>query len=356
VNLQRIFIVVPTYNGENDIPAFFDTLKKTILHHDVSIVVVDNASHDSTVSSIQSFFPKAIIIENTENRGYAGGCNQGMEYARSNGAEYIFLTNQDVRFSPGWLEPLCDMMKKHRNLAAVQSLILMDQDREQINSCGNELHFLGFGYTRGYREKQSDYRCGTTSSIGYCSGAAMLIRVDALRTVGLFDESYFMYHEDSDLCWRFRIAGYEIAVCSDSVVFHRYEFSRSIQKFYYIERNRLMNICKNYSTRSLILISPILFLWECGMILYSILGSLYTKKTITTKEKFRSYAYFGKISTWKHIKEERKKIKNIRRISDKELTKFFTSRIEFQDINNPLITYFANPITKVYWSLVRHLL
>ncbi|MDO8571247.1 MAG: glycosyltransferase, partial [bacterium] len=103
MNLQRIYIVVPTFNGEKDIPLFFDTLKVVTPLGQVSVIAVDNASSDSTVLLIRSHFPEAIIIENTENRGYAGGCNQGMEYALAHGAEYVFLTNQDVRFSAHWL-------------------------------------------------------------------------------------------------------------------------------------------------------------------------------------------------------------------------------------------------------------
>ncbi|MDO8571217.1 MAG: hypothetical protein Q7R79_00885, partial [bacterium] len=252
--------------------------------------------------------------------------------------------------------PLLVMMEKEKKLGAVQSLILMDQEKDVINSCGNALHYLGFGYTRGYRKKKDEWRCETTTKIGYTSGAAVLLRASALQIVGLFDDTYFMYHEDSDLCWRMRLARYEVAVCTDSIVYHHYEFSRSIQKFTWIERNRLMNLLKNYQLRTLFLIAPLFFFWEVGMLFYSLLGSILGKRTIGFKEKLQGYAYFFKIKTWKHIRSERKKIAALRRIADKDIVQYLESTIEFQDISNPLITYIANPLTGAYWFVVKGLL
>ncbi len=353
--MNKVAIIIPTYNGAAYLPRFFDTLHATTESDAVGLIVVDNNSNDGTPTLVKRLAPEATLIENTENRGFAGACNQGMRYALDKGFPYVMLANQDLSFSDGWLLPLLETLANDARVAAVQPLILMYPQTDTINSCGNELHFLGFGYTSGYLQKRGTWDCAYRE-LAYCSGAAVVYRASALQCVGLFDETYFMYHEDSDLCWRLRLAGSTAVVDPCSVVYHQYEFSRSITKFYYIERNRYLNLFKNYRLRTLILLMPIFFFWEAGLLTYSILSFFSGKKTLGLKEKFAAYAYFFLPSTWRHIAAERRKIKTLRTVSDREIAKLFTSVIEFQDVASPLLDRVANPITKAYWKCIRHLL
>jgi GT2 family glycosyltransferase len=354
-NTKNIIVVTPTYNGIQDIPHFLSSFQEYTHLPEVQLVVVDNNSHDGTVEYIQKNFPSAHIIQNKENKGFVA-CNQGMKYAMDGGAEYVFLANQDLMFGPRWHEPLVRAMSADVGIAAAQSKIMMHPNRDTINSCGNALHFLGFGYTQGYLKKETVYPCHSITDVAYCSGAAVMYHVSALRKVGIFDESFFMYHEDSDICWRFLLAGYRCVIVPESKVYHHYEFSRSIQKFYFIERNRIMILVKNYSARALIVLFPLFLVWEFGMICYSMLAGILFKKSLGVKEKIAAYAYFF---SWKHLRmllQERKKVQAIRTISDKKITSLFTAEIVFQDIQNPIIQYIANPVSRAYWRVVRFFL
>ncbi len=354
---MKMYIVVITYNGEKDIQAFLESLRGTINKESAKLIVVDNNSSDATCREVGKLWGDAYVIRNTQNRGYACAGNQGMQYAIDNGAEYVFLANQDIIFEKGWLEPLIEEIKSHSETAAVQPLIMLDPERELINSCGNALHFLGFGFTRGYRKTLAEFSCAKRKEVAYCSGAAVLYRASALKTVGLFDEEFFMYHEDTDLGWRMRGAGYRNIVASHARVYHHYDFSRSIRKFYFMERNRYMILCKNYEFKTLLLLLPLFVIWEFGLLLYSILSSLiHPKQTLTLKEKLRAYAYFFHGKNLVRLIKARHETNKSRILRDRALAPLFESEIEFQDIDNFILAKIANPVTNAYTFFIRKLL
>ncbi|MBI4239833.1 glycosyltransferase family 2 protein [Candidatus Uhrbacteria bacterium] len=365
---MKVFVIVVTYNGAADMPHFLDSFKKytpSLSRHsrddgnpdnEVELVVVDNNSHDETVSIVLRDAPFAYIIENTENRGFTGGNNVGMQYAISKGAEYIMLVNQDIRFEKDWLAPLVLFLHNNPDVGAVQSKIMLHPQIGCLNSCGNALHYLGFGFTRGYLKTEKEYDCANSRDVAYCSFSAVLLRVSVLKKCGLFDDSFFMYHEDSDLCWRMRLLGFRCCVEPASKVYHHYEFTRSIQKFYYIERNRFLVVLRNYSIKTLVLIAPLFVIWEIGLLFMSLVGFLFMKKTIGLREKLRAYGYFFSGNVWAHVCHTRSAIQKSRCVADKDIVSLFTDTIEFQDVSNLLLTRVANPITRVYWKIVKRLI
>ncbi len=350
-----VFLVVPTYNGQDDIPSFFESLRKSLqdVPYNVKVVAVDNNSHDQSVALSRKHFPGLHIIENDENKGYAG-VRVGMQYALDQKADYVAVLNQDLVFSKEWLVPLVDCLQRNVNIGAVQSQILLEGEDELINSSGNALHYLGFGYTLGHKLKLSDYHA--TRPFFYCSGACVMFRADALKKVGLFDEIFFLYHEDTDLSWRLRLAGYDLGVVKDSIVFHKYVFSKSNLKFFYIERNRLLTLFKNYEVRTLFLIAPMLIITEGAMLASSVMGSVLRVPMLGFFSKMRTYGFFMKKSTWQYIKVQRRIIHSQRSKRDRDLIPFMTSDIAFQDLSSPLIRYVMNPLTRAYWALIKPLI
>lgn len=350
--MSHVAVIVPTFNGAGVISRFLETHKRHT-PSDVLLIVVDNNSQDDTVEIVERLAPESTIIRNSENTGFATACNQGMRSAIERGVDFVFLANQDLSFTDAWLEPLVKKMAKEPRAGAVQSFILLYPQTDRINSCGNSLHYLGFGFTKGYQQKLSEWRRFYSQEIGYCSGAAVLYRVKALEEVGLFDEAYFMYHEDTDLSWRLLLAGYSLAVEPSSRVNHEYEFSRSIQKFYYIERNRIYTMLKNYQFKTLLLIAPLFFIWEFGLFCYSLLGLISGKKTLGCKEKLRGYAFFCNLKNIKTLLASRRAIQSKRKVADRALVKHWVSVIEFQDVKSPLLEKCANPVTDWYWKCIQ---
>jgi len=349
---KKIVVVTPTYNGIHDISNFLSSFQEYTNLSEVQLVIVDNNSQDGTVEYIQRYAQFAHIIQNKENKGFVA-CNQGMQYAFDHGAEYVFLANQDLLFGEQWCQPLVRVMDANADIAAAQSKMMTHPNRDTINSCGNALHFLGFGYMLGSGKTEREFSCTSVKDVAYCSGAAVMYSCAALKTVGMLDESFFMYHEDSDICWRFRLAGYRCVIVPESKVFHHYEFSRSIQKFYFIERNRILILLKNYRLRTLALLFPMFLFWEFGMLCYSMSARIVFKKSFGFREKMRAYGYFFSWKHWYVLLRERKKVQKLRTVSDKEATKLFTAEIVFQDVQNPLIQYIANPISVAYWRVVK---
>ncbi len=351
-----VYIIVITYNGAQDIGDFLDTYKK-YTPKAAHLVVVDNGSSDGTLEIIEREYPAATILHNRLNTGYAGGSRRGMEYALSKGATSIGGVNQDIRFTANWLEPLLDVLQRNPQCAAVQPRILLYPDTTLINSYGNATHYLGFGYTNGYQKNVREYACQEQKLLASCSGAAVLFRAKALQNVGLIDERFFMYYEDADISWRLRLAGYTLALSCSSTVYHRYEFSRSIQKFYYMERNRLIMMIKNYSARTLFLIAPMFLLYEVGMVAYSAMCTLLRKRgSLTLREKLRSYGFFLSPRNWLYCMDERRKTQKIRTVRDEHIVNLFCDVVEFQDIDNPILRYIANPLTRSYWSVIKRII
>lgn len=179
------------------------------------VVVVDNASTDGSAGGVEEINPQATVLRNPDNRGYGRACNQG---ARHVTAPFVCFLNPDIVPEPG---SLAAMLKQIRRLPEVGVLgpRLINPDGTVYPSCrvvpglGTALGHAVFGlftdnnrFTRAY--KLMDFDHDSELEVEWVSGAAMLVRREAFDRVGGFDEGFFMYVEDLDLCARIRKAGY----------------------------------------------------------------------------------------------------------------------------------------------------
>lgn len=355
---SRIAIIVVTYNAKPYLENCFNSLARISYPREaLEIIVVDNASTDGTADWIREHVVSATLIRNQDNLGFAGGNNVGIRHALARGAEFVYLLNQDTSVAPDFLDEAVRAAQADSKIGAVQSFLLLHPERDRVNSMGNAIHFLGFGYTRGYRLLRSDAedeiarwrQRDPALRIAYASGAGALFSAAALREAGLFDEELFLYHEDLDLGWRLRLAGYENVLAPQSVVYHEYEFSRSIGKWYWMERNRFLVLAKNYRLATLVLILPALVLMELGIIALSLRSGWW-------REKFKGYAYLARLHNWQMLLHKRREAQRRRRVADRMVTSFFTGVITFQDVMNPVLRYLANPFFQAYWYIVRKII
>lgn len=286
-----------------------------------------------------------VIFQTQENNGFANGHNDAYRLAQTLHPDAIYLLNGDAEIDPGFLTAIARHAAEHPHEAIIQSRIMLAQDRRLLNTCGNCMHYLGFGFSDGYRQTPEEATKKPRPHF-YASGAGMFIRVSLLETIGgLFPET-FMYHEDVDVCWRARLAGFEIGYAEDSVMYHRYEFSRSIKKFYWMERNRHVTNLVNYRLATLLLIALPMLVMELGTFGFAI-------KSGWWKEKIRVWLYFLQASTWVIIWKRRKSVQSFRVSSDRAMLEQMVGTIEAQEIENPIVTYLVNPILSVYFSLVK---
>lgn len=344
----KIAVIVLVYNGEEDLPDCLASLRKQETDFaEIELIFVDNASTDDSVKWLER--KKIKLIKSEKNLGWGGGNNIGLKYAIKNNFDYAVLLNQDTIVDPNWLEDLVKVAKINKDFACVQSRLMAYPDKEKINSLGNNLHYLGFGFCAGSYEKWEDYKDNYQSDwkeIAYPTGAAMLIKTSVLKEIGLFDAYFFMYHDDLELGWRMRLAGYKIVLAPKSIVYHKYHFSKAIKKYYWMERNRFICLLTHYKWRTFLLILPALLAMEAGLFFFSFFSGWW-------KEKLRVYFYFFHASSWFKIWKRRRYVQKRRTVGDMEVVKFFCGKIEFQEIMNPVLKYVANPVFALYWWVAK---
>jgi GT2 family glycosyltransferase len=270
-----------------------------------------------------------------------------MRSAISQGFDFIILLNIDTVSDPSAIKELVAMAKSRPEIGAVQARLMLWRQKERINSLGNETHYLGFGFCEGYNEsiKNHDLKITDSKEIFYPSGAGVLYKAETLKRIGLFDEVFWMYAEDQDLGWRVWLSGQKCVLASDAVVYHDYEFSRSVQKYYWMNRNRLLVMLKNYHLLTLLLISPAFILMELGQLFFSWRGGW-------LKLQLDTYAFFLKPLTWKYLLRERRHAQEIRKVKDNEIKDLFSSVIEYQEIMSAPLRI-ANFIFNLYWRIIK---
>jgi GT2 family glycosyltransferase len=351
MSVKSIAVVIVTYNAEYYIEECLNSLLQTDYPKDkFKIIVVDNASIDFSMRILNEYkvnFPERFLIYSSdENTGFAAGNNLGINLAHQGGYDYVYLLNQDTVTDPGFLKEAVKEIETDEKLAGVQSRLMLYTQKEKLNSAGNQIHFLGYGITGGYGKNFSDKIYADNMTIGFPSGAACMLRAEVLEKFGVFNEDFFMYCEDLELAWRLRLAGYNFKLAPFSVVYHKYKFSSSPKKFFYIERNRLITVLSNYKAGTIFLLLPALFAMEAGMLVYSAFGGWFTEKLKASFSLLRPEII-------RQIKRNRKRIKELRIRQDKEIISGFIAIIDFEEVNNFLLTKIANPLFSLYWFIVK---
>ena len=315
------------------------------------VYIVDNATTTATTATLRTMFPEAVIIPNTENAGWGGANNIGAQRALADGCDSIVFLNMDTVVDSGWLRALTTAAERDPAIAIVQSKLLLHSTAHRdgvprVNSLGNALHFLGFGFCMGYGQPD-DGRAGTAvRDIPYASGAALYVRGAVFHAIGGCNAEYFMYHDDLELCMKARLFGARIVLAPQSVVWHKYEFARSMRQVYWIERNRLRLLFECYRLPTLVLIMPPLLVMEIGILGASIFGGY-------AGAKLRSSAYFCSPRAWRHIRAARRRVQALRTIPDSVLLRDAVGTIAFQEVANPVLTYVVNPLLAAYWRVAR---
>ncbi len=191
----RVFVLILNYNGRNHLEYCLPSLCTTD-YPNYELILLDNASTDGSVAFARSYFPQITIIENRDNLGWAGGNNVGIRYALERGADYIVLQNNDTKVDPRWLSGAVQVCESNPRIGIVGFTMLQeyiqgeDPDEEQFRALSAAWEELAY------------------EPADHVSGAALFVRADVFRDVGLIDEAYFAYSEEDDLEKRAMRAGY----------------------------------------------------------------------------------------------------------------------------------------------------
>jgi GT2 family glycosyltransferase len=327
-----------------------NSVRRSDCYGDCGLFLVDNASTETSFDYLKSKAPEAKILRNLDNAGFAKGNNVAISLALEQGYDLVVLLNMDTIVKPDAISEMIRLAQTDASIGAIQARLMLWPDQDKINSLGNCSHFLGFGFCDHYGDRYDDLASsqGVNRDIFYPSGAAVLIRADALKRIGLFDEEFWMYAEDQDLGWRVWLSGLRCVLAHEAVVYHKYEFSRSMQKYYWMDRNRLLVIFKNYRIGTLLLIAPALLVMEFGMLYFSISNGSF-------KHRVEVLRYFSRLSTWRYLARARQEVAAVRRADDKSIVPLLRSTIAYQEIDSAALRY-ANVFFDAYWSVVKRLI
>lgn len=231
------------------------------------IYVVDNASTDGSVGFVAREYPEVHIIENAGNLGFSAAANQAL---RTSHAKYVLILNTDTMVDPEAIDILVEFADARDDLAVAGPLLLNTDETVQLSGrrfpsfLDATMHaFLGIIWPSNpysVRYRMLDWDRTSERTVDWVSGAAMFIRRDAAREINFFDEGFFMYVEDMDLCYRFWQKGWKVYFCPDAKVVHHIaksseqssakmiiEFQRSLYRFF----------AKNYSHTWKLLLKPL---------------------------------------------------------------------------------------------------
>lgn len=349
-DFPSVDVIVVLWKSRAYLAELFEGLKRVEYPRDrLTVHIVDNMSPDDSLSYVwqriaqsSSEYPSIVIHEPGNNLGFAGGNNLVMKKSE---ADYCYLLNHDAAFEEGTLREIVEVAEREKRAGSLQSLIVLMQDPGKINSTGNAIQFAGFGYCNDYEMPVSEAPT-EIQNIGYASGAGVLYRMSALREVGYFDETLFAYHEDLDLGWRLMLAGYDNILAPKSVLRHRYEFSRSIEKWYWMERNRWIVYLVNYHWATILLTLPAMIGIEIATWIFSFIGGWAGKK-------WKATVWFLKSSSLRTLLENRKRVQALRKRKDREIISTFVATISHQESTSAFIEKVANPILRMYFSILK---
>ncbi|MEO0164981.1 MAG: glycosyltransferase family 2 protein [candidate division WOR-3 bacterium] len=241
-NPKQVSIVIVNWNSALDTITCIESLQRCS-YVDFDLIVVDNGSQPEDVNLLEERCGRCVkIIRNETNLGFAGGVNKGIATALKNDSPFILLLNNDTVVDPEFLEILISHMVADPEIGIATPKINYYSAPAKIWSAGgyiSKLRASGFSYGEG----RGEAKFSLPRTVTFASGCCMLIRTEMLKKVGLFDENYFLYLEDSDFCYRVVHHGYKILYVPESRIFHKVNMTSkkksAVLPLYYTTRNRL---------------------------------------------------------------------------------------------------------------------
>jgi GT2 family glycosyltransferase len=248
LNEPKIGIVIVNYNAEKYQNDSIRSIKK-MDYSNYEIVVVDNNSTDNSIKLLRNEFPEVIIIETGDNLGVAAGNNVGIKHAIKLGAEYVLLLNNDIELDSQLLKIL--VANASKKIMTVPKIYYFNNKR-LIWSAGGAVNWdEGVPMHLGYKCRDAN-QYNYERVVEIAPTCCMLIHRDVFRHVGLMDEKFFMYYDDTDFCIRANMKGYKILYLPSAVMWHKVSSSSGGEKSkvcqYYTSRN-LLYFMKKYNKK-----------------------------------------------------------------------------------------------------------
>jgi GT2 family glycosyltransferase len=279
--MVQVSIIIVNYNCKNELPPCVQSIVDWTNGVNYEIILVDNASTDDSILLIKKLFPQIRIIENGKNLGFGAANNVGAQVANG---EYLLLLNPDTILLNNAVKFFYDfaLSNKHKNYGAIGGLLLNER-MEPANIGGNFPSLLQLFSDLGFRVFYKKYYQKNISLLGTIHtlaedhiidcicGADLFIEKKIFHKIGGFDEDYFLYYEDTDLCFRLVKAGYSNIICTKVSIQHLESVSIvdnradriNERKFIFFENGKQLFFKKSYGSKTLPIVKlfSVLFLF-----------------------------------------------------------------------------------------------
>jgi GT2 family glycosyltransferase len=262
-----VSVIILNHNGRHMLKVCLDSVVAQ-RYGNLEIILVDNGSSDASVEFVRENYPARVqVIANSGNLGYVLAANQGIECSKG---EFLVVLNNDTRADKEWIAHLVRKALSDPDIGICASKQLKFDDPRIIDSAGVRLFRGGYARDRGKGEVDRGQYEITQEMFG-AAGASAFYRRAMLDRIGLFDKDYFAYCEEFDLCFRALLYGWLCVYVPDAVVYHMGGATRARKDerflIYYIERNRIFTIIKNYPLKLFLLTLPYLLKYELDILM-----------------------------------------------------------------------------------------
>jgi len=325
----QISVIIVNWNGRHHLEECLNALEKQTFKR-FEIILIDNGSHDGSVSWVRKTFPWVRIIALPVNSGFCHANNLGYAVSR---AEFIALLNNDTKVDSNWLYFLKNKIEEDEKIGICASRILLYDRNEILDAAGDGYDFSGVGFRRGHGAKASSL-AHSEEVFGACAAAA-LYRTSMLEEIGFFDENFFSVGEDIDLSFRARLAGYKCIYVPEALVYHKVSATIGVEsdfQIYYSRRNVEYVYFKNMPLLMIFFTFPM-------HLLYNLLTFIQAIKQARLNLFFKAKRDF--LLHLKEVCEKRRSIQRQRKISHKDLFSSFSktylwSRSEYEVVQKCL--------------------
>lgn len=260
-------IIIISHNHAHYLPPCLNSLYKYAQGFFFEIILIDNKSDDNTVEVVKNNFPEIILIENKKRYSFAKNNNIGISHSKG---RYVLLLNPDTTFSDNALKKMIEFMDEHRE-AGIAACKLLNPDGTVQDSCRRfptplAILFRGFNLFKWFgnlkfyqRYLMLDFDHNQLREIDWALGAFLFVRREVIERVGVMDEKYPLYHEDTDWCFRVKKSKWKIYYVPHISITHHY--LRTSAKGFINKRKILhfISICRFFSKHIFTMIKNSLF-------------------------------------------------------------------------------------------------
>ena len=247
-NKPLVSVLILTYNRTDLLKNCLGSVLKSD-YPNLEFIVSDNGSSEDIAGFVKRIYPTRSIkvVRLKENRGLTGGFNFGYKFCKG---IYIMILSNDTRMQKDTISLMVEMAEKDPAIGIVSPKIIQMRNPQYLHNAGSFMTFTGFLYHYGILQNKNNLKYQKGYYIFSCNGAGFLIRKEAARVCGLYEEDFFYFYDDSDLSHRIWLAGYSIVYCPKASLWHLWSATMQGANpniWYYNHRNHISSFIRNLS-------------------------------------------------------------------------------------------------------------